>query len=63
MMTSARAMSACDMGMLTLVRHCRMSGGAPSFSSASLMSRTVSKEVFLDRGCGEKMTTSRALIP
>ena len=60
---SARAISACDIGMLTLVRHCRMSAGAPSRSSASRISRTVSNDVFFERGCGEKMTTSRALIP
>ena len=51
-----------DIGMLTLVRHCRMSAGAPSRSSASRISRTVSNDVFFERGCGEKMTTSRALI-
>jgi hypothetical protein len=39
-----------------------MSAGAPSRSSASRISRTVSKVVFFDRGCGEKITTSRALI-
>ena len=59
---SARAISACDIGMLTLVRHCRMSAGAPSRSSASRISRTVSNDVFFERGCGEKITTSRALI-
>ena len=62
MIRSARAISACDIGMFTLVRHCRMSAGAPSRSSASRIRRTVSNEVFFERGCGEKMTTSRALI-
>jgi hypothetical protein len=39
-----------------------MSAGAPSRSSASRISRTVSNEVLFERGCGEKMTTSRALM-
>ena len=59
---SERAMSACDIGMLTLVRHCNRSAGAPWLSRASRMKRTVSKVVFLERGCGEKMTALRALI-
>ncbi len=63
MIRSARAISACDIGMFTFVRHCRMSAGAPSRSSASRMSRTVSYEVFFERGCGEKITQLRALIP
>jgi hypothetical protein len=40
-----------------------MSAGAPSRSSASRISRTVSNDVFFERGCGEKITTSRAFIP
>ena len=59
-MRSERAMSACDIGIFTFCRQWRMSGGAPSRSRASRMSRTVSKEVFRARGWGEKMTTSPA---
>ena len=55
-------MISCDAARLGSVMHCRMSAGAPSASSASRMSRTVSNVVCFERGCGENTTTSRALI-
>ena len=49
-------------GMLGCSTHCRRSGGAPSFSSAWRMIRTVSIVVFRLAGCGEKTTASLHLM-
>ena len=47
--------------MLGRSRHWMRSTGAPSRASARRMISTVSRVVFLLRGCGEKITASRHL--
>ena len=49
-------------GMLGCSTHCSTSGGAPSFSSAMRMIRTVSAVVLRLAGCGEKTTASLHLM-